>query len=78
MVWINSSDAEAKNISNGDEVKVFNERGVVLIRAFVTGRIRPGVVAIGQGAYFQPDDAGIDRGGNCNTLTKDCGSPGGA
>lgn len=78
VVWINSSDAEAKNIGNGDKVKVFNERGVVLIHAFVTERIRPGVVAIGQGAYFQPDNEGIDHGGNCNTLTKDCGSPGGS
>jgi anaerobic dimethyl sulfoxide reductase subunit A len=76
-VWINSSDALARGIMDGQEVKVFNERGDVLIPAKVTERIMPGVVSIGEGAWYAPDSAGTDTGGCCNLLTRDEYSPGG-
>jgi anaerobic dimethyl sulfoxide reductase subunit A len=38
----------------------------------------PGVVNIPQGAWYDPDEKGIDRGGCSNMLTKDAKSPGGA
>jgi anaerobic dimethyl sulfoxide reductase subunit A len=78
VVWINSQDAKARGIMDGERVKVFNQRGAVSIQAYLTERIMPGVVAIGEGACFWPDENGIDQGANPNTLIRDQGSPGGA
>jgi anaerobic dimethyl sulfoxide reductase subunit A len=50
----------------------------VAIPAWLTERIIPGVVSIFEGAWYAPDEQGIDRGGCANTLTKDAYSPGGA
>ncbi len=77
-VWINPVDARARKIEDGQKVRVFNDRGELWIHAKVTQRIMPGVVAIGQGAWYSPDEKGIDQGGCANTLTNDKGSPGGA
>ncbi len=77
-VWINPVDARARGICNGGRVRVFNDRGAVAIEARVTGRIMPGVVSMGQGAWYQPDENGIDRGGCVNVLLNDTHSPAGA
>ena len=70
-MWINPVDAEPRDIRNGDKCLVFNDRGTVAIEAFVTKRIIPGVVCIYEGAWYNPDENGIDRGACANTLTKD-------
>lgn len=77
-VEMNSIDAEVRGIKHGDIVRVFNDRGVTVLPAKVTGRIMPGVVDIPQGAWYDPDENGVDRGGSCNVLTKDVHSPAGA
>ncbi|OYT68844.1 MAG: hypothetical protein CFK52_14330 [Chloracidobacterium sp. CP2_5A] len=38
------SDAAARGIANGDRVRVFNDRGSVLLTARVNGAVREGVV----------------------------------
>jgi anaerobic dimethyl sulfoxide reductase subunit A len=78
VVWINSDDAEARGIKDGDMVRVFNDRGEMIIPARITERIMPGVVDVPQGAWYDPDEKGVDRGGCCNVLTRDEHSPGGA
>ena len=78
VMWINPVDAEPRGIRDGDEVYVFNDRGKLAIQAWVTKRIVPGVVCIYEGAWYNPDEEGIDRGGCANTLTNDAFSPGGA
>ena len=75
---INVADAGVRGIRDGDKVRVFNDRGEVIIPAKVTERILPGVVDIPQGAWYDPDEKGVDRGGNPNVLTKDQPSPAGA
>lgn len=77
-VTINTADAEARGIREGDEVRIFNDRGTIIIPAFVTETIMPGVVNINEGAWYNPDSEGIDRGGCPNVLTKGTHSPGGA
>ncbi|MBI4284784.1 MAG: molybdopterin-dependent oxidoreductase [Chloroflexi bacterium] len=78
QVWLNPVDAEARNIRNGDRVKVFNDRGAIAIEAKVTSRIMPGVVCVYEGAWFSPDPSGLDVGGCVNTLVRGEHSPGGA
>uniref|UniRef100_UPI0036F3B354 DMSO/selenate family reductase complex A subunit n=1 Tax=Escherichia coli TaxID=562 RepID=UPI0036F3B354 len=74
-VWINPIDASARQLSSGDLVHVFNDRGVVEIPCKVTQRILPGVVAMPQGAWTRLDSNGVDVGGCINTLTTHLTSP---
>ena len=74
-VFINPLDAEPRGINNGDEVKVFNDRGATLVRCRVTKRIMPGVIAIPQGAWWSPDEKGVDRRGSVNVLTSERWTP---
>lgn len=74
-VWINPIDAKARGIENDDMVDVFNDRGRMRIPAQVTTRIVPGVISVPQGAWYEPDKDGIDRGGSVNLLTKYRPSP---
>ncbi len=69
-IWISSSDAAKRGIKNGDVVKVFNERGCVLVGAYVTERIMPGAVNVDHGSRYDPIVPGeLDRGGAINTIT---------
>lgn len=74
-IWINPLDANPRNISNGDVVRIFNERGEVWINAKVTPRIIPGVVALSEGAWYMPDSNKIDHNGSINVLTTQRPSP---
>lgn len=76
-IEINPVDAQERGITDGSEVRVFNDRGIMVLTARVTHRIMPGVVSIAQGAWYRPDHTGADRGGSCNILTKDDYSPAG-
>ncbi len=68
-LFINPLDAAKRGIRDGDLARVWNDRGALVIPARLTRRILPGVVDIPQGAWWQPDAAGVDRGGNINVLT---------
>ncbi|HHZ2260873.1 TPA: DMSO/selenate family reductase complex A subunit, partial [Escherichia coli] len=68
-LWLNSQDAKQRGISEGDSVKIYNDRGVSIIPVEITPRIIPGVVAMQAGAWWQPDAQGIDRGGCANVLS---------
>jgi molybdopterin guanine dinucleotide-containing S/N-oxide reductase-like protein len=71
-LWLHPTEAEKRGISHGDIVKILNERGIVLAGAYVTERLRPGVVYIDHGARADAIKVGeIDRGGAINTISPD-------
>lgn len=76
--WINPRDAAARQIVDGDVVRVFNARGECLAGARVTDAIRPGVIQLATGAWFDPLDPAnpgtLEKHGNPNVLTRDKGT----
>ena len=68
-VFMNPIDAAPRMIKDGDQVKVYNGRGALILPCRVTPRILPGVIDIPQGAWYEPDENGVDRGGCVNVLT---------
>ena len=71
-------DAAQRGIRRGDVVRVFNERGACLAGAVLSDAVRPGVVLLATGAWWDPVDPGAPQGldlhGNPNTLTPDRGT----
>ncbi|MFC2060767.1 molybdopterin dinucleotide binding domain-containing protein, partial [Chloroflexota bacterium] len=67
-VWINTTDANERRITDGDLVLVYNDRGKVVMPAYVTSRIMPGLIAIRHGGKYDPDESGVDRGASPSTL----------
>ena len=45
LLEISAADARARGIADGDRVRVFNQRGDILLRARVDGKVQPGVVS---------------------------------
>ncbi|MGX5109502.1 molybdopterin guanine dinucleotide-containing S/N-oxide reductase [Enterobacter cloacae] len=72
-ITLNTLDARARGIADGDVVRVWNQRGQVLAGAVVSDGIKPGVICIHQGAWPDLDTAegGICKNGAVNVLTKD-------
>ncbi|MGF1681829.1 DMSO/selenate family reductase complex A subunit [Photobacterium minamisatsumaniensis] len=74
-VWMNPVDASTRQLMHGGQVEIFNDRGRIQMPVRVTSRIMPGVVAVPQGAWYQPTAKGVDVGGCINTLTTQRPSP---
>jgi anaerobic dimethyl sulfoxide reductase subunit A len=74
-VFLNPEDASSRGIENGDMVRIWNERGAMKLKCRITKRMMPGVVDIPQGAWYDPDEDGVDRGGNVNVLTSERWTP---
>ena len=68
-LWINPQDAADRGIKDDDTVKIFNDRGTVKVKVKITPRLIPGVCSLPQGAWYTPDENGVDVRGNINTLT---------
>lgn len=68
-LWLHPADAAARGITSGDTVEVFNDRGRTRTVAWVTEDVAPGVAALAQGAWYDPDETGVDRAGSINVLT---------
>ncbi|WP_292351890.1 molybdopterin guanine dinucleotide-containing S/N-oxide reductase [Mesorhizobium sp.] len=71
-------DAETRGIADGDIIRLFNARGACLAAARLTESIRPGVVQLPTGAWYDPQDPEEDMPlcvhGNPNVLTRDVGT----
>ena len=77
-IHINPHDAKARGIGENDIVRVFNDRGATLAAAIITDGVRPGVVVLPTGAWYDPEDpsepGSLDVHGNPNVLTRDIGT----
>ncbi len=45
LLEMHAADARARGIAEGDSVKVYNQRGEIVLKARVDGAVRPGVVS---------------------------------
>ncbi|QEI04979.1 molybdopterin-dependent oxidoreductase [Pigmentiphaga aceris] len=83
-IYLNAEDAQARGIEHGTLVRTFNARGSCLAAAVPSPDIRPGVVRLSTGAWFDParihaddgdaanvDTPVFDKHGNPNALTAD-------
>ena len=77
-IRMNPRDATARGLSHGDVVRVFNDRGSCLAGVVVDAAVRPDVVQLPTGAWYDPlDPADPDSmcvHGNPNVLTTDIGT----
>jgi len=72
-VRLHPDDAAARGLRDGDPVRIFNDRGSCLAGLAVSTDVRPGVVQLSTGAWYDPDpsDPRVCRHGNPNVLTAD-------
>lgn len=74
-MWMHPEDAKARGLVTDDIAEIYNDRGCIRMPILVTNRIAKGVVAIAQGAWYQPDADGIDTRGSINVLTSSRPTP---
>ena len=71
--WINPKDAEARGLKDGDIARAYNDRGQILVGIKVTDVIRPGVIRINEGGWYDPvnprEPNSLCRYGDVNNLT---------
>ncbi|HWF81526.1 MAG TPA: molybdopterin-dependent oxidoreductase, partial [Streptosporangiaceae bacterium] len=72
-VRMHPADASARGLSDGDLVRIFNDRGACLAGLCVDDAVRPGIAQLSTGAWYDPDpaDPSFCRHGNPNVLTAD-------
>ena len=68
-IWLNPADAEARGIQAGDIVKLFNDRGTILLGARISERVIPGAVVVNKGSRVDPIAPHLDRGGAANLIS---------
>ena len=75
---MNPVDASQRGISEGDIVRIFNERGACLAGVRFADTVRPGVIELPTGAWYEPEDYAdpysLEVHGNPNVLTRDVGT----
>ncbi|MBY6095060.1 DMSO/selenate family reductase complex A subunit [Ferrimonas balearica] len=68
--WFNPMDAARYGVTKGQMITLTSPRGAIRVRAKITPRVMPGVVAMAQGAWYKANRIGeVDPGGCVNTLT---------
>ena len=68
-LWIHPLDAAERKLQEGDMALIWNNRGTIRIEVHLTDRIAKGVCALPQGAWYRPDNQGVDTAGSINVLT---------
>ncbi|MDX1821000.1 MAG: molybdopterin guanine dinucleotide-containing S/N-oxide reductase [Paracoccaceae bacterium] len=70
---MNPEDARARGLIEGQTIRIFNARGACYAGLAISDTVRPGVVQIATGAWYDPDGETCLHG-NPNTLTPDKGT----
>ncbi|MGD9619237.1 MAG: molybdopterin-dependent oxidoreductase [Mycolicibacterium sp.] len=77
-IRMHPSDASARGLADGDVVRVFNDRGCCLAGVVIDEALRPRVVQLSTGAWYDPldpsDPDSMCVHGNPNVLTTDVGT----
>ncbi|MGV0815616.1 molybdopterin-dependent oxidoreductase [Mycolicibacterium boenickei] len=77
-IRIHPEDASARGLTDGDVVRVFNDRGACLAGVVIDDGLRPAVVQLSTGAWYDPADPSDHDSmcvhGNPNMLTDDVGT----
>ena len=77
-IRIHPADAAGRDLADGDVVRVFNDRGACLAGVVIDDRLRPRVVQLSTGAWYDPEDPADPDSlcvhGNPNVLTADVGT----
>ncbi len=75
---MNSRDAAARGIADGDIIRLFNARGACLAAIAITDDVMAGVINLPTGAWYDPQDLSEEKPlcvhGNPNVLTRDAGT----
>ncbi|AFQ45929.1 molybdopterin-dependent oxidoreductase [Desulfosporosinus meridiei] len=77
-LYMNPSDAEARGIHKDDIVKITSRHGSVIRPLYLTERMMPGTLTLGQGAWAEIDEeSGVCKAGAVNVLNGGlCGGQG--
>jgi biotin/methionine sulfoxide reductase len=77
-VHMHPDDAANRGLKNDDIVRVFNDRGACLAGVVIDDKLRPNVVQMSTGAWYDPLDPltpkSMCKHGNPNVLTRDIGT----
>ncbi|MBN8290658.1 molybdopterin-dependent oxidoreductase [Rhodobacter sp. NTK016B] len=71
VMIMSCTDATQRGLTDGDIARVYNDRGETFVGVRVTDALMQGVVQLPTGAWYDPDEDGIDRHGNPNVLCAD-------
>ncbi|WP_321948006.1 molybdopterin-dependent oxidoreductase [Paraburkholderia sp. J10-1] len=75
---MNPQDAARLKVGDGATVRIFNDRGATLAGVVLDNRVRPGVIQLATGAWYEPKLAGVSgvlcNKGNPNVVTRDIGA----
>jgi molybdopterin-containing oxidoreductase family molybdopterin binding subunit len=53
ILKINPDDAAARGVTDGDAVRVYNDRGTVTVRSQIDADVRPGVLVLPEGHWVK-------------------------
>lgn len=73
-IAMHPDDARRRGLTTGQRVRVFNGRGALLAGLAVDDGITPGVCVMATGAWYDPDEQGLDHAGAANSVTLDIGT----
>ncbi|UZE50693.1 molybdopterin-dependent oxidoreductase [Rhodopseudomonas sp. P2A-2r] len=77
-ISLSYEDASARGLTEGDLVRVYNDRGAFIAAVKIVDSLRPGVAQMATGAWYDPSEPGkvgsLEKHGNPNVVTDDRGT----